>query len=185
MPKAVKRENPLAIRSKNALAQSLLAIMLEKKFDAILISEITDRAGLSRQTFYTNFEKKEDIVKYILAGLFGRCRARLVESADNPGNILIDYFIFWDKNKDFVSLLFEQGLQTIFLECNSDFFVHRCSFLDDVITGEDWQKPYIKSAAAGITYELMWQWITQEQGFSVNVLTALSKNLFSASLFHR
>ena len=56
-----KHENPMSIRSKNALSSSLLKLMMYKHFTDISISDITERAGLSRQTFYTNFEKKEDI----------------------------------------------------------------------------------------------------------------------------
>ena len=62
---AQKRENPMSVRSKSALAQSLLRMMIDKPFDEISISDITERAGLSRQTFYTNFIKKEDILKYL------------------------------------------------------------------------------------------------------------------------
>ena len=71
---AGKRENPMAVRSKTALAQALLAELMEREFDDITVSHITGRAGLSRQTFYTNFDKKEDILNFLLSSLFSNHR---------------------------------------------------------------------------------------------------------------
>ena len=101
-----KRENPMAVRSKNALASSLLELMMRRHYSDISISDITEYAGLSRQTFYTNFQKKDDILIYLIRRLFQKYHNMLTASKPVPENLIIDYFIFWGDSKDFLALLF-------------------------------------------------------------------------------
>jgi len=49
------------------MAMALVMLMEEKPFDDISITEITNKAGLSRMAYYRNYNSKEDIfVKYLL-----------------------------------------------------------------------------------------------------------------------
>lgn len=178
-----KHENPMAIRSKNALSSALLKLMMYKKFNDISISDITERAGLSRQTFYTNFQKKEDILIYLIHGLFLRYYDRITSSKPMPENLIIDYFIFWGDSREFLTLLFSQNMGYLFQDCNRAFFVEDTESINDIFTAEDWQLPYIKASLAGITYELLLIWITRDQGLSVDVLTSLTTNLLGGKLF--
>jgi len=178
-----KHENPMAIRSKNALSSSLLKLMMSKSFKDISISEITEHSGLSRQTFYTNFEKKEDILVYLLEGLFGRYHERLVKSKPVPENLILDYLLFWSDSRDFLTLLFKQNLGYLFQDCNRSFFNEDTECIDDIFTAEAWQLPYIKASLSGITYELLLIWVTKDQGLSVTVLNSLATNLLGGKLF--
>lgn len=178
-----KRENPMSVRSKNALSQTLLKLMLYKPFDDIAITDITARAGLSRQTFYTNFERKEDILVYLIHGLFRRYLDKLAAARPVPDNLMIDYFLYWGESRDFLSLLFRQNMGRLFQDCNRAFFVEDTGILDDLFHCESWQLPYIKASLAGITYELLYMWITRDQGLSVDTLTGLTRNLLNGALF--
>jgi AcrR family transcriptional regulator len=53
------KENPMSIRSKDGIEQALLSLMIEQPYKSITIRSLTEHAGLSRQTFYLNFENKE------------------------------------------------------------------------------------------------------------------------------
>ncbi len=53
------------IRSKRDLANSLEELLQEKNLDDISITEITDRAMVSKNTFYNNFEDKGDLLNFI------------------------------------------------------------------------------------------------------------------------
>jgi len=180
---STKRENPMAIRSKNAISSSLLKLMMYKDFSAISISDITERAGLSRQTFYTNFQKKEDILVYLIHGLFRKYHERLTAARPMPENLIIDYFIYWGDSRDFLTLLFKQELGYLFQDCNRAFFVEDTDILNELFTAEEWQLPYIKASLAGITFELLLIWITKDQGLSVDVLNSLAGNLLGGKLF--
>lgn len=178
-----KKVNPMSVRSKNALSQSLLKLMMESDFDNISISDITDHAGLSRQTFYTNFSKKEDIINYLISGLFAKYRSRISTEAGLSDTFIIDYFIFWDDNKSFLSLLFRQNMGYLFQEKNRSFFLKELADVDKLLDAPEWQIPYIKASIAGLTYELLWMWIVNDQGLSVNVLTAIAGNILKGRIF--
>ncbi len=178
-----KHENPMSVRSKNALSQALLKLMMYKPFNEIAISDVTGRAGLSRQTFYTNFQKKDDILVYLLHGLFQRYLDKLTAARPVPENLLIDYFLFWGDSRDFLSLLFRQDLGYLFQNCNRAFFIEDTDVLNDLFTCEPWQLPYIKASLAGVTYELLYMWITRDQGLTVDVLSGLTRNLLGGKLF--
>lgn len=49
-------------RTRKALHDALLALMVEKSFDAITVQEIIDRADVGRATFYSHFSDKRDLL---------------------------------------------------------------------------------------------------------------------------
>lgn len=58
--------NKTAIGSQEQLAAALLALMREKDFSSISVSELCKRSGVSRQTYYSLFRAKENIILYLL-----------------------------------------------------------------------------------------------------------------------
>ena len=181
--KTKKRENPMSVRSKSALSQALLSLMLQKDFNEISIQEITNRAGLSRQTFYTNFEKKEDILKYLLNCLFDKYLKQLEAQKITPEYFMIDYLAFWDDSRDFLTLLFRRGMGYLFQERNRIFFNELPDSIVGVLCPDEQMRPYIKAGLAGLTYELLYLTMSDGQGLSIDVLTALADNLFTGRIF--
>lgn len=57
-----RKENPIAVQSKKWMLDALLNLMEEKDFHSISITELSERAGLDRKTFYRNFRSKEDVL---------------------------------------------------------------------------------------------------------------------------
>ncbi len=58
--------NKTALCSQKNIAESFITLLHEKEYSRISISEICQRAGVSRQTFYSLFESKENIVSFVL-----------------------------------------------------------------------------------------------------------------------
>ncbi len=48
-------------RTRQALANALIALMQEKRYDAITVQDILDRADVGRSTFYAHYRDKEDL----------------------------------------------------------------------------------------------------------------------------
>ena len=48
---------------KRQITAALLNLLKEKKLADISISELTDRAGVGRVSFYRNYQAKEDILR--------------------------------------------------------------------------------------------------------------------------
>ena len=58
--------NKTALCSQKNIAESFIELLREKEYSKISISEICQKAGVSRQTFYSLFESKENIVAFVL-----------------------------------------------------------------------------------------------------------------------
>lgn len=59
-------KNPTALTSQKLLLDALNELLTEKEFKDISVSELCSRSGVSRQTFYTLFGTKENILLYQL-----------------------------------------------------------------------------------------------------------------------
>ncbi|MFC4098037.1 TetR/AcrR family transcriptional regulator [Paenibacillus xanthanilyticus] len=65
MPDTKKTDRRI-LRSRAALREALLALMAEKPFTAISITEIVQLADYNRGTFYANYESKEALLDDVL-----------------------------------------------------------------------------------------------------------------------
>ena len=98
--------NPIAIQSQEWLVTALLALMEEKTFKSISITEIAAKADLSRRTFYRVFETKEDILMYYTEKLYDEFLQLLNHETDHRFTVTVKlYFQFWYQHKHFLVLL--------------------------------------------------------------------------------
>ncbi len=75
MPKT-KDQNRLA---RERIVAALTALMSEKDYASITITEITQKADVSRMTYYRNYSSKEDILRKFMSDV-GECiHAKIVE----------------------------------------------------------------------------------------------------------
>jgi len=58
-------------RTKSWIFDSLMLLMDEKPYDGITVSDIADKAGVARPTFYRNFDDKDEVVLQYLNNSFG------------------------------------------------------------------------------------------------------------------
>jgi len=56
------KEDARITQSKSLLLDAFLLFLEHKSFDEISISELCRKAGISRQTFYSNYKNKEDVL---------------------------------------------------------------------------------------------------------------------------
>ncbi|MBQ3952065.1 MAG: hypothetical protein II668_05835, partial [Oscillospiraceae bacterium] len=126
--------------------------------------------------------EKEDILVYLVGGLFGRYRERLEEARPEADGFLIDYFMFWGDSRDFLSLLFRRGKGGIFQEANRHFF-EAGGLPKGLISSEGDEEPYVRAGLAGMTYELLYIWMTRDLGLSVSALRGLASRILSGELF--
>lgn len=52
-----------AINTKNKLFETAIGLIKEKGYDSVTISEICEKAGVAKGTFYVHYKSKEDIIK--------------------------------------------------------------------------------------------------------------------------
>ena len=98
--------NKTALASQDQIANTLLALMKEKPYDEISVSELCRCAGISRQTFYSLYQSKENVVIRILQNYYCYMPAEhLPENELDPGdpslfmNPCTNAAVFWANSK--------------------------------------------------------------------------------------
>ncbi|MEM7334170.1 MAG: TetR/AcrR family transcriptional regulator [Chloroflexota bacterium] len=76
MPKLDRR----IIRTRGLLRDALMALVLEKGYEAVTVQDITERANLGRATFYLHYKDKEELLVSSLESVFDE----LVKTLDPP-----------------------------------------------------------------------------------------------------
>ncbi len=56
-----KRDDRRSNRTRRALREALVELILEKRYDAITVQNVLDRANVGRSTFYAHYRDKEDL----------------------------------------------------------------------------------------------------------------------------
>jgi DNA-binding phage protein len=83
-------------RTKSWIFDSLMLLMDEKPYDSITVSDIADKAGVARPTFYRNFDDKDEVVLQYLNSSFG------TDNDEKQNNIILlfdhKYLIKHQKN---------------------------------------------------------------------------------------
>ena len=58
--------NKTALQSQRQIANAMMALLGQKPFAQITVSEVCKAAGISRQTFYTLFTSRENVMVFTL-----------------------------------------------------------------------------------------------------------------------
>jgi len=75
-------------RTRRQLSESLIALVMEKGYDAVTIQDLTDHADLSRATFYLHFADKDELLVDTLETMFDDLVASLDEHLTEDSNLL-------------------------------------------------------------------------------------------------
>lgn len=81
-----------AVKSQKLIAESFFELLQEKAYYDISIKEICTKAGISRQTFYSLYGTKEDVIRFYLAETFAEWRR---QAKTNGVNSLYDFILFF------------------------------------------------------------------------------------------
>lgn len=141
-------KNPTALQSQNLITEALLALMEEEPFQKITIKAVCAHAGVSRQTFYSLFENKEEVIGRRLDQLFEEYRKRFIEekrayTIRSLCDSIMECFV---EQKKLLSLLVENHLDTLAREKSEAYLLH----LDNIFHAYDHEdRDYAISFLAG------------------------------------
>ena len=103
---------------KECITTALLKMLKEQDFSDITITDLVKKAGVSRISFYRNYESKEDVLRkhiHLLLKAWGK----RYEGVD--GTVLIEaIFTHYQENSDLYILLYKRGLSHISLQSLKD-----------------------------------------------------------------
>jgi hypothetical protein len=70
MSKSEKLPNRQVQRTCSWILEAILLLMDEKSYEKISVSDIVNKAGIARQTFYRNFKDKDEVVIQYFSNIF-------------------------------------------------------------------------------------------------------------------
>ena len=119
--------NKTAQMSQRLIARTLIALMEEKPWEQISISELCKSAGISRQTFYTLFSSRENVVVFTLQAKYGYAPEEDLRTSVSPDtaspagcgirSLCRGYSEYIHRNRDFLRLLVSNHID--YLLCDS------------------------------------------------------------------
>ena len=101
--------------------EALHKLLEIKKFSDIKISEIIDKAGISRATFYRNFSSKEDIVKIKIKGMFNDFHKTMlhfyaVNQPQDETYLIAEFFKRIDEEEKLIDTVVKSNLEYLMIE---------------------------------------------------------------------
>ena len=104
--------NPTALQSQKMIINAMLELMEKKDFAKINIKELCEKAMISRQTFYTLFDNKEEVIELHLDTLFMVFVKKYMQQKNEYilkelCNNTVAYLI---ENKDLIQLMVKSNL---------------------------------------------------------------------------
>lgn len=97
------------MKSQKAIRGAFLEMLLEEEFDSITIKDITERADLSRKTFYLHYIDKYDLLDVIVDEHLEKLR-EICDQKKEKGLIegTIIWFDYFEQYKVFFLLLYSE-----------------------------------------------------------------------------
>jgi len=136
----------------NAITEALYELLDEKNINEISIKELTEKAGVSRVSFYRNFDSKEEIIrkdlKRITDGYMNRTGVDYMK--DDPLLYFENLFQHLQDHKDLGQHLIDTNMLNYLKEEFDRAFVHH---------GPAKNQIYIDYMMAGACYNLAYYWM--------------------------
>ncbi len=167
-------DNLQAITSRTMIKDALFSLMKQYPYKDITITQICQEAQIVRQTFYRNFDEKNDILKLHLDGMSREYFAEH-HNEDNVFNQLKNFFSFMLVNKEFLKLLSKNYLlfmleKNITLDITARFNKLNLS----PIAGAGSEK-YVISFIVSTHCSLLSKWIDEEFAESPETMCKLAQ----------
>lgn len=155
-----------ARRTRKWLQDALLSLMREKPFRDITVTEIVERAEVSRAAFYLHFRSKEDLLFSHVDGVF---EAFHLELAGEVAAGRVDLrrfttllFEYWERDAPTLRLVIDADMQQVLLE-RLRGHVEAAMATVDAGTGAESDSrthSYVVDFVAGGSYLLLTRWIS-------------------------
>jgi len=173
------------VKTQEALKKAVIELMSEKKFDAITIQDISDRANVSRGTIYVHYLDKYDLLDKLIEAHINELREMCAAAAE------IDYITgsliwteYFEKNYSFFSMMLASKGAPYFRNRFLDFLIEEFRKEVDVTKGKNErlnEDVIVRFAASAYVGVVEW-WFTNGKPFPHQVLaeqlgTLLERNL--------
>jgi len=175
---AARHPNRQVQRTCSWIFEALLLLMDEKLYDKITVSDIIEKAGIARQTFYRNFKDKDEVVVRYFTGIFNSelLSVENINEENKHENIILTFNIKYMINhrSNINKLLTIAGIEDLFTdsfkEWHKTLFSQKKNKLNKESQLAYWYK--IHYQITGIIIVVM-DWFKNDMPLPVNTLLKL------------
>lgn len=173
--------NKTALTSQKQIADALTQLLRTNSYTSISISAICKEAGVSRQTFYSLFESKENIIIYELSKKHSfqpeeTCCCKSMSLSD----LCHAYSCYITDKKELLSLLVKNDIVYLMHECLYDS-LYSCTCFQPQAEGQ--RRAFLAEFFAGGLSGIVKIYITQGAEMSQKELEDTIYGLFSGDYF--
>jgi AcrR family transcriptional regulator len=176
-----------ARRSRKWLQDALAQLMKEKPFREIQITEIADRAQVSRPTFYLHYRSKEELllsqVDVVFAEFLNELSATILEGNYDRQKYSILIFQYWERNAETLRMVMQAGLHEEFRERLRKYFslaIKQLTARTEKPKADEQTLEFIVDFESGGAYQLLTQWIARGMPYSARQIGTLFYQLAAA-----
>lgn len=175
--------NKTAMASQRQIAEAMMRLIREKPYAQITVSELCKSAGISRQTFYTLFSSRENVVTFTLQAQY--CYAPeppqfKTEEACGLRQLCRGYSNYIIRNRDFLRLLVENRIDYLLYDSLYEALKACDCFLNTV---DPCTRRYAASFYAGGVSCVARRYALEGCATSPDQLEELLMTLFTGKLF--
>ena len=160
-----KRISQTNVQVKKDMYKALLRLVGNKPFSAIAVSDITSEAGVSRMSFYRNYNAIEDILTEHLDEVVKEYKTKEAEEHDTESTMvfygkkyMLRCFRFFYLHREFIDALITAGMGDLFLAKITEHLVSKW-----VDTKKETREEILRiSAFAGAIYNMYREWSRED-----------------------
>lgn len=175
--------NPKALQSMRRIEDALVKLMRETPYESVSVTAICKEAGISRPTFYKNFNDKDEVVTSIFKQIFERAKESYRSEGALEISDAVKMFVAQFENKEaFVRMLSNGKLFSLFQACLLESLSNETS----AVANETWTKErlaYLHAFYSGGLACLLLHWSGQEDPVSIGELENLAAGLVDGSVY--
>ena len=110
-----KTTNPIALQSKEAIRKALIKAMHALPYEEITIKHILIEAGITRRTFYRNFDNKDDVLNSYLDEISSAFISVFLDYANSsdPQHLCDSFTEVISEYKDILYVLTSHGMESL------------------------------------------------------------------------
>jgi len=143
---------------RESIFSALMQLMEKEKFDAITITEITTRAGVSRMAYYRNYKDKKEIILSYMDELFETYWKNIYNKPQDDFQSACLYFNYFRENKKLLINILDSGLTQFVLEKHNLYLQTIFKDLYNHITLESKKEKYVIDFLSGGLFKILISW---------------------------
>lgn len=143
--------------------EALYKLLQIKSFNDIKISEIIDKAGISRATFYRNFDSKEDIVKIKVRSMFHDFHKMMLQfyainQPDDETLLIGEFFKRIDEEEKLIDTVIKSNLEYVMIDGILEIMYYYKERFYELVKSNKRTEDYIMDMVASSCWTLLSRW---------------------------